>query len=53
MELLDNKTPKFEFDNINALILAGISISKAEIVKVNGYGDISTNDDATNNFLHF
>ena len=50
MEFLDNKTPKYELDNINVLVLAGMSTNKAEPVKVNGYVVIAVNDEAANNF---
>ena len=50
MKLCDNKTPHIDFYNIHAFILAGMSNNKAELVKVNGYGAISANDEAANNF---
>ena len=50
MKCVDNKTPQVEFDNINALIMAGMSTNKAEPFKMNGYGAIDANDKATNNF---
>ena len=48
MEFLYNKTPKVELYNIHALILSGVSTNNAELVKVNGYGTISANDEASN-----
>ena len=51
MELLDNKTPQVEFDNIHVLIIAGMSTNKSELVKVIGYDTIASNDEAANN-LH-
>ena len=53
MEFLDNKTPKYELDNINVLFLAGMSTNKAELVKVNGFGTMASNDEAVNNFTLF
>ena len=50
MKFLDKQTPKIEFDKIHALIIPGMSTNKAEIVKVNGYGDIADNYEAENNF---
>ena len=50
MELLDKNTPQSEFDKIYALILKVMSANKEELVKVNGYGAISANYNATNNF---
>ena len=41
MELLDNKTPQVEFDNIHTL-----SSNNTELVKLNGYSAISSNDDS-------
>ena len=52
MKFLDNKIPQVEFDNINTLILVGMSTEKAELAKVNGYGAISANDEASN-FKYF
>ena len=53
MKFLDNKTPKVEFENICVLILSGMSNNNAELVKVNGYGAISSNDESENNFTLF
>ena len=50
MELLDNKTSQVEFDNIHELIITEMENSKAELVKVNGYGAIAANDEAENDF---
>ena len=52
MEFLCNKIPQVEFDNINALIISGISTNKAELVKVNGYGAIADNDESANIVLN-
>ena len=49
MEFLDNKTPQVEFDNIEVFILAVMLTIKEELVNVNGYGDIDTNDEAAHN----
>ena len=48
MKLLDNKTPQVDFDNINACVIAEILNNKSELVQVNEYGDIATNDKAEN-----
>ena len=49
MELLDNKKPQVEFENIHALILEEMLTNKVEPVKVNGYGAIYANYEAANN----
>ena len=49
MELFDNKTPRVESDNTHEFIHAGMWNNKEKLVKVNGYGAISVNDDAANN----
>ena len=38
MELLDNKTPQVDFDNIHSLILVVISTNKVELVRVRSRG---------------
>ena len=45
MKLLYFKKPQVEFDNIHVLFIAGILTYKEEIVQVNGYGAIATNDE--------
>ena len=50
MEIFDNKTPQIELGNIHSFIISGISTNKAELVEVNGYDAISSNDEAKNNF---
>ena len=50
MEFVDKKIPQVEFDNIHTSILSGTKTDKAERVLVNGYGALSANDEATNNF---
>ena len=49
MKSLDNKTPQVDFENIHVLIISVISTNKAELFQVNGYSDISANDEAANN----
>ena len=46
MEFLDKNTPQVQFDNICAFMLAGMSTNRAELVKVNGFSAISSNDEA-------
>ena len=53
MLFLDKTIPQVELDNIHALILAGISTNKAEVVEVNGYGAIYADDEASNNCTVF
>ena len=50
MKLLDTKTPQVYSDNIHPLIIAGMSTDKAEIFRVNGYGNIANNYEDTNIF---
>ena len=49
MEFLKNKTPKENLVNIHALVLSVMLNNKEEIVKVNGYGAISANNESANN----
>ena len=53
MELLDNKTSQLYFENIHAIILAGISTNKKELFKMNGYGSIFANYESSDNFYIF
>ena len=53
MELLDNKTPQFQFDNIYGLILAVMPTNKEELVKVDWCVAISANDEDENIFLYY
>ena len=53
VELLDNKIPQVHSNNIYALIISGMSINKAEPVKVNWCGAIYFNYKAANNFTLF
>ena len=48
MESLYKKTPKVQSENIQALFVAGISTNKEELVVVNGFGEIDSNDEAEN-----
>ena len=48
-EVIILKKNQFEFDNIHILIIAGILTNKEELVQVNGYGPIATNDETENN----
>ena len=50
MELLDNRTPQVEFNIIHIFILALLSTNKAELVKVDGHGDVYANYEAANSF---
>ena len=48
MKFLYNKTLLVDFDKIHQLIIAGMSTDKEELVLVNGYGTIASNDEAVN-----
>ena len=46
---MDNKTPKEELGNIHALVISVMLTNKAELVEVNGYSIICSNNEAVNN----
>ena len=46
MEVLNNKTPHVALVNISAFVLAGMSTNNEELVEMNVYGTIYTNDEA-------
>ena len=48
-EVIILKKNQFEFDNIHILIIAGILTNKEELVQVNWYDAIATNDETENN----
>ena len=50
MEILKNNTPKEELDNINELVLSGMSTNQEKLVEVNGYVFIAENDESSNSF---
>ena len=50
MEFIDNKIPKEKLDNIHTSVLAGMSTNMKELVEVNGWDDISSNDEDENIF---
>ena len=40
-------------ENFYELVLSVISTNKEQLVQVNGYGDIASNDESANNFYIF
>ena len=52
MKLLDNNTPQVKFENIHELIIELMLTNKSELVQLNEYGAIATNNEATNIYLY-
>ena len=50
MEILKNNTPKEELDNINELVLSGMSTNQEKLLEVNAYVFIADNDESSNSF---
>ena len=50
MDFKNKATPEEEFDELHAIVLDGMAESKAQLVEIDGYGALSTDDDRTEGY---